>query len=139
VESGGTYTRLRFPGSIETNVTAINVSGEVAGDYEKGPNDRTFGFVYSDGSYATINFPGSGDTFIEGINASGQVTGYYATKSATYGFIATPQAAASIVTPAAAAGVVPEPATWMLLLVGFAGLGSAGYRKARNERTALSP
>jgi PEP-CTERM motif len=31
---------------------------------------------------------------------------------------------------------VPEPATWVMMLMGFAGLGFAGYRKAK-YRTAL--
>jgi hypothetical protein len=30
------------------------------------------------------------------------------------------------------ATAVPEPATWMMLLLGFAGLGFAGYRKSRS-------
>ena len=33
---------------------------------------------------------------------------------------------------------VPEPSTWVMMLVGFAGLGYAGYRKAKNGQTALS-
>jgi hypothetical protein len=33
---------------------------------------------------------------------------------------------------------VPEPSTWAMILLGFAGLGLAGYRKARNGRTVLS-
>jgi hypothetical protein len=37
----------------------------------------------------------------------------------------------------AGAGAVPEPATWVILLVGFAGLGAA-LRRARNLRTAPS-
>jgi hypothetical protein len=31
---------------------------------------------------------------------------------------------------------VPEPATWAFLLTGFAGLGYAGYRRARELRAA---
>jgi hypothetical protein len=32
----------------------------------------------------------------------------------------------------------PEPSTWAMMLLGFAGLGFAGYRKAHSARTALS-
>jgi hypothetical protein len=31
-------------------------------------------------------------------------------------------------------GVVPEPSTWAMLLLGFAGLGCVGYRQARRSR-----
>jgi PEP-CTERM motif len=33
---------------------------------------------------------------------------------------------------------VPEPSTWAMMLVGFAGLGFMGYRKAKSGRTAVS-
>ncbi len=36
-------------------------------------------------------------------------------------------------------GAVPEPATWALMLLGFAGLGFAGYRKAKAGQTAPPP
>jgi hypothetical protein len=32
-----------------------------------------------------------------------------------------------------AAGSVPEPATWAMMLIGFVGLGYAGYRRSRKE------
>ena len=31
---------------------------------------------------------------------------------------------------------VPEPSTWAMMLLGFAGLGFAGYRRARMARPA---
>jgi hypothetical protein len=33
------------------------------------------------------------------------------------------------------ASVVPEPSTWAMMLMGFAGLGFAGYRRARRVGT----
>ena len=32
--------------------------------------------------------------------------------------------------------LVPEPATWAMLMLGFAGLGFAGYRASRNTAFA---
>jgi hypothetical protein len=36
----------------------------------------------------------------------------------------------------AVGGAVPEPSTWAMMLVGFAGLGFAGYRRARRAMSA---
>jgi hypothetical protein len=38
----------------------------------------------------------------------------------------------------ASINVIPEPSTWVMMLLGFAGLGYAGYRKARVGRMALA-
>jgi hypothetical protein len=32
-------------------------------------------------------------------------------------------------------GVVPEPSTWAMMLIGFVGLGYAGFRRARSTRS----
>jgi hypothetical protein len=39
-------------------------------------------------------------------------------------------------TPLSQIANVPEPSTWAMMLLGFAGLGYAGYRKTREPRTA---
>jgi hypothetical protein len=33
---------------------------------------------------------------------------------------------------------VPEPSTWAMMLIGFAGLGFAGYRASRRESAATA-
>ena len=38
----------------------------------------------------------------------------------------------------AVAMVIPEPAAWMMMLVGFAGIGFAGYRRARRSYAAFA-
>jgi len=38
----------------------------------------------------------------------------------------------------AAAGAVPEPSTWAMFGIGFAGLGLAGWRKSRTNRLAVA-
>jgi PEP-CTERM motif len=35
--------------------------------------------------------------------------------------------------PILADAAAPEPATWVMMLLGFAGLGFAGYRKAKRN------
>ena len=34
--------------------------------------------------------------------------------------------------------VVPEPSTWAMMLIGFAGVGIAAYRRTKNSRAAIS-
>jgi PEP-CTERM motif len=37
----------------------------------------------------------------------------------------------------AGAGATPEPSTWAMILIGFAGLGLAGYRSSRNNQRSV--
>jgi hypothetical protein len=39
---------------------------------------------------------------------------------------------------ATVSGAVPEPSTWAMLLLGFAGLCYAGYRQAKTSAAALA-
>jgi hypothetical protein len=75
---------------------------------------------YADGSYDPTQDSGSADAYVDPTFA---VTGQYAS---LYHFEGLPDGAL--------AGGVPEPSTWALALIGFAGLGYAGYRRAAINR-----
>jgi PEP-CTERM motif len=47
-----------------------------------------------------------------------------------------PSGLSGVVGSEAAAGVIPEPSTWAMMLLGFAGLGYAGYRRTKALRVA---
>ena len=68
------------------------------------------------------------DTDAVGLNNSGDIIGCGVYDGGVYGFLLTPVSA----TP------VPELSTWAMLLVGFAGLGLAGYRLAKTGHGTLA-
>jgi hypothetical protein len=55
-----------------------------------------------------FTFPASSDQFVQNFTSDGEVTANQSIQ-----------------------GVVPEPSTWAMMLLGFAGLGFAGYRASR--------
>jgi PEP-CTERM motif len=75
---------------------------------------------YEDGPYDPTQDTGSADAYVDPTFA---LSGQYAS---LYHFEGLPDGAL--------AGGVPEPSTWALALIGFAGLGYAGYRRAAINR-----
>ena len=73
----------------------------------------------------TIDAPGGiGTTTFNGINDRNQIVGFYVDVNGnTDGLLVTG---------------VPEPSTWAMMALGFAGLGFAGYRKAQRKGAALA-
>ncbi len=71
------------------------------------------------------------DTQAVGLNNSGDIIGYGIYHSGFYGFLLTSDSGSPI-----SATSVPEPSTWMMMLVGFAGLGFAGRRAGHKTRAA---
>jgi hypothetical protein len=86
------------------------------------------------------NFAGPIDFTIAGVSVSDFVAnsnGFFAVAD-ILGPLGTGEVGGMIETTITQHSSVPEPSTWAMLLIGFAGLGFAGYRKAKTPRTAFT-
>jgi hypothetical protein len=79
--------------------------------------------------------PDWSNTEAVGINNAGDIIGYgnyhNGSVSGTFGFLLTPTAGTVFSAGPVSAAAAPELSTWAMLVVGFAGLGFAGFRNAR--------
>jgi probable HAF family extracellular repeat protein len=116
--SGGNVINLgALPGSIGSEALGINDAGVVVGDTSVVPTHSVFGTEYATewsgaigGSITNLGvLPGDTFSVARGINDHGLVVGDSGFPSIS----------------------VPEPATWAMMLAGFAGLALAGYRRAK--------
>jgi hypothetical protein len=115
VDESGAISSITFPGAVSTQALGVNNLGQIVGDYTLADGDM-FGFVDRGGVFRSIDPFGSTAVTINGINDTGDFVGFYTDAAgSTVGFIGTP---------------IPEPSTWAMMLVSFAGLGFLGYRKA---------
>ncbi len=74
------------------------------------------------------------------INILGQIVGDGVGPLGEEAFLLTPCDSCQIVeTLPPPLGAVPELSTWAMMLLGFAGLGFAGYHQARKTRVAPNP
>jgi PEP-CTERM motif len=123
----GSITSFKLPGSVSTQALGINDQGWIVGDYTVANGDM-FGFLDKGGGvFTTLDPFGSTAVTANGINDNGNVVGFYVNAAgATIGFESTPLGS----TP------IPEPSTWAMMLLGFAGLGFLGYRKVRTRPLA---
>src|SRR5262249_41488537 len=110
---------FQFPGSVDTQALGVNNLGEIVGDYVD-TGGVMHGFLDNAGSFTTLDPIGSTATTINGINDLGTVVGFYVNAAgATIGTIGTP---------------VPQPATWAMMVLRFAGLGYATFRRGAKIR-----
>lgn len=73
-----------FPGSTNTQATAINPSGEIVGRYFSS-DGRQHGFVLSKGVFTSLDVPGASFTDAAWINARGDIVGTYTLEGETQG------------------------------------------------------
>ena len=84
-----TFTTIDVPGSMATNVLAINNAGQMVGYYYDSGNGATAtGFQLSNGNFSFFTYPGADATEGTGINDSGLISGtaYFAQNTVSIGF-----------------------------------------------------
>ena len=127
-DTAGKITTIMIPGSVSAQALGINDQGWIVGDFTVAGGDM-FGFLDKGGGVITTLDPfGSKAVTANGVNKAGNVVGFYVnTAGATIGFETTPLTSTL---------TIPEPSTWAMMIVGFAGLGFLGYRKVRQGTAA---
>ena len=70
IDSGGTFTTISGPGTIQTEVTGVSAAGEAYGSYQNGDGVLQ-GFVYGGGTFTPI----ANAVTVTGIDAAGDLVG----------------------------------------------------------------
>jgi hypothetical protein len=128
--SNGNYSTLDDPLGVNgTFALGINNNDDIVGYYLDSLN-RQHGFLFSRGNYTTLDDPlGINGTYATGISDASVIVGYYLSN----GFNSDGEFLASIGHGfLASTSAVPEPSTWAMMLLGFAGLGLA-FRQPRRK------
>lgn len=82
----------------------------------------------------TCGFAGCGFvSSLSAINSSGTLGFFFNSAPGQYEEYSTGTGGSFASIVISSAGAVPEPATWGMMLIGFAGLGLAGYRASRKS------
>ena len=125
LDVNGVFTTIDIPGAVRVDPLSINDAGQIVGLFEDSQGHDQ-GFLDVNGAFTIINVPGSIYTTLTGINDAGQIVGFDIGPVTTQGFLATPGPN----DPTS----VPESSTWAMMLLGFAGLGYAAFRRAGKAR-----
>jgi len=129
---------------------AINDLGQIIGDFVDGSHQFK-SFIYSNGVYTTDSLPGGEMSY--GINNAGDIVGgdILLSHDEQLTNLIFPENPGLIVGGTLGTGLndqgqvvgiyfgrsVPEPSTWAMLLLGFAGIGFATYRRSRKPATLM--
>lgn len=97
---GVNFASFDFPGSTNTQATAITPSGEIVGRYFAS-NGSQHGFVLRDGSFSAVDIPGATSTDVAWVNASGAIVGTYGTSTGGHAYVLNGGAISTIDFPSA--------------------------------------
>jgi probable HAF family extracellular repeat protein len=149
VYSNGTYATLNYPSATVSQAFGINNEGQIVGNYSTSAGQQ-LGFLYSNGNFTSLSGP-SGALFPTpfSINNLGQIVGSYNGNNDTeiLSFLYWNGNYSSVDGPINAHDVrafgindsgeivglylpgTPEPSTWAMMILGFAGVGFMTYRR----------
>jgi uncharacterized membrane protein len=139
VETKGVFTIINDPAAGPGGFTAalgINDWGQIVGQYCDSSANNCHGFLDTNGHFTTIDDPSAspGSTIPQLINDVGQIFGFYSDSTGNFpSFLATPNFL-SLASLAADPPAAAEASTWVMMLMGFAGLGAATYGRRRSKR-----
>ena len=122
IDSGGSFSTVDPLGATETELLGLNDKGIADGFAVIGGVQH--GILYNSLTkmFTILDPPGSTSTTLNGLNDAGDVVGFFMDAAGnTDGALGTP---------------VPEPAAWLTILAGFAGLGRLGLRRSRRPGVA---
>ena len=80
------FSSFDFPGSTNTQATAITPSGEIVGRYLTA-DGKQHGFVLRDGVFASVDVPGATTTDAAWVNASGAIVGTYGNSVSGHAYV----------------------------------------------------
>jgi uncharacterized membrane protein len=141
IDTNGAFTKFEGPNAVFTNAGGINDWGQVVGEYFDDQNNG-YGYLYTNGRFTAIQDPNAspemGGTQANNINDLGEIVGwYFDAQGDIHSFLATPNLGLfALATAAPLADPVPEPSTWAMMLLGFAGLGWLAHLRRRNLTAA---
>jgi hypothetical protein len=112
----------------------INNKGNIVGHYYFDNSDRAKGFIFSQRAAAdNVNraIVGIGTPFSISAGPNDYVSGYFVLNAGDQP-LASGLLDATTLTVSSVVPSVPEPSTWIMMLLGFAGLGFAFRQSRRN-------
>ncbi|MGC2785907.1 MAG: PEP-CTERM sorting domain-containing protein [Roseiarcus sp.] len=116
-DNGGVFSTVDPTGSTETELLGLNDNGIADGFAVIGGVQHGILFDSLTDTFTILDPLESTSTTLNGLNDRGQLVGFFVDAAGnTDGVLGTP---------------VPEPATWVMILAGFAGLGWLGLRRSR--------
>jgi probable HAF family extracellular repeat protein len=132
VWNGTIPTSLTLPGQPISSATGINDFGTIVGyaGFDKGDTFASYAVVWHGTHPTDLESLSGGSSEATAINDRGEIVGYSTDKNGdTEAVIWT--ASNDI------ASAIPEPSTWAMLLIGFAGIGLMTYRRRKSAMLAV--